>query len=353
MQSALSCVACVALLAHAPHALADATSSAAGSTEAAEAPLPFRYSELSFQQTLSANTFDPSSQLSYDPTYSWTFGLLLYWHFSEQTFASVQQLLSLELTDQSNVSSRQRALLSDTDLRLFQELSSVPLGRARGFTLLGGAQLMAPTSLASQAAGMIAAAGPRLVATFTFRDLLEGARIRLTGAYLYRFSNATTVAADTPYPCVSTDGALASCAYLGSATSPRDIVQASLIGEVMLTDQLSALLWLRFDFWRAHALLPAQITTDTGSVVTLDDESNTHSRNSRTLLLSATYKLLRFLDLSLLFTNTFTERSPNGRVRAPLRPVDTMLSLGATFLLDEIYLAAEGKPRHAVRVETP
>lgn len=348
----VSCLAVLCALAQSPSARADAPDAGddAGDDGAREAQVPFRGSQLSFEQSLYANSLDQGSQLTYDPTYAWSFDLLLYWHFSERTYASVEQALSLELTTQTDARSRQRALLSDTDLRINQTLWAVSFSRARSFSLLGGVQAIAPTSLASQAANVVVSAGPRLGATLALGDVLAGTRVRFVGGYLWRFSRATTTGVDVPYPCVATDGALASCAHLGSASSPRDIVHASLIADAMLTQELGMLVQLRFDFWHAHALAPAILTTDTGAVVALPDRSATHFRNARTLRLGVSYALSSWVQLELQLTNTFAERSPDGDLRGPLRPIDTVFGLGAVFSLDGLYLAAAGEPQRTAQL---
>ncbi len=307
--------------------------------------LPWRDTALLFDQSLGANTFSKNAQLSYDPYYAVGLDLWLYWHFSEHTRLRIEQGIEIELTSSDTTTWRQKPLLSDTDLRLEQLLWSSQLATHRKLDLSGGVEAVVPVSLASRAAGLMLGAGPRIGAALSFEDWLRGIQFRAIFGYIRRFSRGNAVSADVPYPCfggTAGTGTSASCSYLGSLANPRDILQANLIAQGQLSEKWSALIWLAFEYWHAYALAPAQIMTDTGAVVTLADASPTHWRNTRSIRVAVAYSLGPVLDLMLSVTNAFSERSPNGNLRAPFRPVDTIFGLTAALLLDQAYVAARG-----------
>ncbi|HEX2675914.1 MAG TPA: hypothetical protein VHM19_04725 [Polyangiales bacterium] len=343
---ALLCALACVLPARAAHAQAAATAGTADDEDDATKNLPFRDSMLFFEQSLGMNTFSKSSQLSYDPYYAMAFDLWLYWHFGERSALRLTQGIEVELTDSNSTTSRQKPLLGDTGLRFSQKLVIHELTPARKLTFSGAIDASAPTSLASQAAGMILGVGPRAVVALSLEDALHGLSLALSTGYMRRFASNNTVRADVPYPCFSSSGN-AECTYLGSLSSPRDLFDVSLISNLEITDKLGALLWLTFDFYHSYALAPAEITTDTGATLALPDASATHFHNSRTLRIGVSYQVVPMLDMLLSVTSVFSERSPNGNLRAPLRPVDTVLGLTATLMLDQVYVSAAGVPRHA------
>jgi hypothetical protein len=267
----------------------------------------------------------------------WTFDARLFWHFSEDTQLRVWQVLELELTDSNETRSRQEPMLADLDLRLDHALVRRALSNARELTVRGGIHTTAPLSRASRAAGVLLSLGPRLGAALEMRDWLHGATLSALVGYRHRFATANSVRADVAYPCMSQAG-LGECEFLGSAASVRDLLEANLMGELAFSEAWSATLWLRLDYARAHELAPAQITTDTGSTVTLPDRSPSRFRNTRLVYIAVDYAVHPAVELSASVTNRFSERDADGELRAPLRPVDTIIGLAATLRIDHVLL---------------
>jgi hypothetical protein len=302
----------------------------------------WRGSAFGFGQALSASTLSKSSTLSYDPYYAVGFDLCLQWHFAPSLKTSIEQGLDLELTDSDSTTSRQKPLLSDTSLRIDTRLVTQRWGQQRSLGWNGGFEVQAPTSLASQAASLVAGTRVRLGATLVAKDILAGASAGLEGSYLRRFSRGTTVLADTPYPCLAGTSAAIDCTHLAGSTNLRDTFITKLQFQASITRGFGVELLGALQWDHANALQDATLVTDTGASVTLPDRSTTHWRDSRKLVFGVFYSVTPFLDLELSSSSQFAERGPNGILRGPFRASDTVFGLDASLDLEQLTSTVRG-----------
>ena len=140
----------IALLCAAPPVLAQVSRLDELTEGADDTELPWRGSTFVLGQTVNPNSFGRDAQLSYDPQYAITLDLELQWHFSPDVYASIEQGLEVELTDSDSTVEPQQLLLTDTSLSLDSRIWQHGLTASRHLAMTAGAQLLAPSSLASQ-----------------------------------------------------------------------------------------------------------------------------------------------------------------------------------------------------------
>ncbi len=342
----LTLAVCATMAAVAAPALAQlAPSEPTPTSEEEEAPdeqLPWRGSSFGFSQLLAASSLSKNSELSYDPYYAFRFEIELQWHFTRAVHISVWQALDIELTDSNTTTRRQQPLLLDTMLRLDAALWQHGSTLTPDAVIVAGPTLVAPTSLASQAATMIIGTGAHVAGNLSFAQVLKGAGVGLDGSYLRRFTESTTVRTAVPYPCFFGDNSGQQCTQLGGPSNVRDIFTLTLSAHLELSERL-ALSVAAASWWRqGYELSSACVTTLTGQTC-LGDQSTTHWRDIRILRAGLGYHAYDWLGLTLLVANFWAERSPDGSLRMPLRSFDTFFGLSAELAFDKLYLAARGK----------
>jgi len=282
--------------------------------------------------------------LTFDPTYSWNFFLAAGYNFSKQTSLSLTQLATVELTDSDTTAKRQQFLLYDTYLDASHKIP-IKIDKKHGYVLSGLAGVLLPTSKASQAANMVLGARARLGAGYTTSTVLHGLDAAASVGYMRRFATSATLQAESRFPCnvAGTDGSQ-QCAFLGGLTSSRDITLLGIDGTLHMSDKWSAGVSMTFWWALGRGLTAYDVPVATSSMVAIDS-SATHWRNSRWLLLFATYQFNEWLSATARVTDIFAERGPNGHLRAPFDPLDTLLGLELDISFDQLYLAtrAHGK----------
>lgn len=312
-------------------------------TEDDSSRLPWRGTSLAFVQSLSVNSFLRDAQRSYNPTYAWAFILEPRWYFNKKTYVNIDQRLYFELTDSDSTLYARRAMLSDTIVGVDTQLYDTELKRLGELSFNGGLHVIAPTSLASRAATMVVGGRARAGAAMVFKHVLHGASLAVQGRYSHRFLRHNTAEAETPFPCLSGGLSAQNCEFLGGLSNVRDSIGGILMGSLSLTESISlqALLWLSWS--HASSLAPFSTTLDTGYVVTLPDDSLTHWRNDRYIVVGADWTPTDWLTLELSVVDYFPEKAPDGTNRGLFNPVDLTVGLTTSIAFDRLYLAARGK----------
>ncbi|MFI5305801.1 MAG: hypothetical protein ACHQ53_00535 [Polyangiales bacterium] len=289
-------------------------------------------------QYYAAAGLSESAYTTFNPTYSWTFLLTGSYNFDKHTSLSLTQLGTVELTDSDTTAKRQQFLLYDTYLDATHTIP-IKIDSKHGYLLNGLAGLLLPTSKASQAANMILGARARVGAGYATKDVLHGLDLAASVGYMRRFATAGTLQAENRFPCnVSGSDSSQQCAFLGGLTSTRDVTLLGLDGNLHLSDKWSAGVSLTF-FWALARGLPSyEVPVATSRVVT-GDTSATHWRNSRWLLLFASYHFNDWLSATARATDIFAERGPDGHLRAPFNPLDTLFGLELDISFDQLYLS--------------
>lgn len=331
----------IALLCAAPPVLAQVSRLDELTEGADDTDLPWRGSTFVLGQTVNPNSFGRDAQLSYDPQYAITLDLELQWHFSPDLYASIEQGLEVELTDSDSTVEPQQLLLTDTSLSLDSRIWQHGLTASRHLAMTAGAQLLAPSSLASQAATVVLGTRARTGLALILDDAFSGLTVRAGASYLHRFVRSDTAEPETTYPCVLASRSVGACTHLGGYPNATEVVVTSLIGQADFGRSLTLNLAFALGFSRATQLAPAQVETLGGNVV-VGDQSTTHWRSTRSIELALSYMLTDWSDLTFGVANTFSERGADGEFREPFNPVDLLFGLDLTLSLDRIYLATSG-----------
>ena len=312
-------------------------------TEDESSRLPWRGTSLAFVQSLSVNTFLRGAQQSYNPTYAWAFILEPRWYFNKTTYANIDQRMFFELTDSDSTLYARRAMLSDTILGVDTQLHEQKLPRLGELSFTGGLHVIAPTSIASRAATMVVGGRARASAVMNFKHVLHGASLAVQGRYAHRFLRHNTTEAETPFPCLSGGLTAQNCEFTGGLSNVRDSLGMIAIGSLELTENiaLQALVWLSWA--RASNLAPFSTTLDTGYVVDLPDNSATHWRNDRYIVLGVSWTATQWLALELSVVDYFPEKAPDGSNRGLFNPQDVTVGFTTSIAFDRLYLAARGK----------
>lgn len=333
-------LAVVCLVGGASVAQAQLIESPLDSEEAKEEGLPFRGSSFGFYQTLTANSFGKSQQLSYNPTYAWLFDLNLLWHFNRRFQLIVNQALQLEITSSDITLNRREPRLTDTSATFGALLLKTKFNPDTQFILNGSIGLLAPTSLASQAATMTLGTRVGLTSTVSLPKVMQGLGVNFALGYLHRFLRQNVLEVDNAgYPCAIGSSSREYCTALGGPTNMRLAVTGAIGADLAITEKwgLSAS-WTHT--WRRGAdLADSTVVTSDGTSVPLADGSKNHWRNMNTIDVTVTYFATGWLGLGASVTNWYAERGPDSAIRPPFRPMDTYLGLNVNLRLDELYLA--------------
>jgi hypothetical protein len=83
-------------------------------------------------------------------------------------------------------------------------------------------------------------------------------------------------------------------------------------------------------------------------VVQLPDNSTTHWRNERYLVLGADWQATDWLSVGLSLIDYFPEKAPDGTNRGLANPLDLMVGLTTSIAFDRLYLTALGPRKQPV-----
>jgi hypothetical protein len=309
------------------------------SEEAKEEGLPFRGSSFGFYQSLTTNSFGKSTQLSYDPYYAWMFDLTLLWHFNRRFQLIFNQALNVELTASDITLYRREPRFTDTSATFGALLLKSKFSPETQFILNGSVGLLAPTSLASQAATMTLGTRVGLTSTLSLPKVLDGLGINFAFGYLHRFLRQNVVTVDDAgYSCALASSSSQLCTALGGPTNTRLAFTAGISAELAITEKWGLSAGWTHSWRRGADLADYNFVTADGTNVQLADGSDLHWRNINTLDVTVTYFLTGWLGLGASVTNLFAERGPDSAIRPPFRPMDTYLGFNVNLRLDELYL---------------
>lgn len=286
--------------------------------------LSFANSFFTYTNALTAYTFSPGAQLTYNPTWLMSFGLTPRFYLTDTTFLWLNQGLFLELTDSDGDTYNHEPLLTDTTLDLRQNIIW------EGFVFQAQARLVFPLSKASQSAQRILQTGLGLSITRPFPEL---ASFTVSASAGYRrwwgTSNvARIMPGHEPDYRNATGGAECEaglqpyCTQAGSATLARDIVVTGLAFSVMPFAGFTVQLQAFYMGMYAYEVAPTDVPVD-GNSRTIVDDSPTHWRHFTSFALAVGYDVLPYLNLSLGIQNAGVAAplyNPDGSVRSPFNP---------------------------------
>ncbi|MGD8858576.1 MAG: hypothetical protein PVI30_01095 [Myxococcales bacterium] len=303
-------------------------------TDGASARVPWNVA-LAWTQGYNAAGLTRGGEQSFNPEYSWSFLLRAGYRFPDTQYqVSVVQPYLLELTESEITTSSQEFQAGDTSLRV-NDLRFFTLTEDSTLVLIPTAAIGLPTSDASDAATMVLSTGANVTGLVTYSKWLEGVNAGLSLTYSRRWNSSNTVRATKPFPCVlGNQDASQDCVHLGGSSTTRDVFVLGVSANANFSSTLSANLSVGFGWNLAYPLADARITTITDAEYTLPDQSLTHWRNSRTIRIGLNYFFEPWLIGAAFVRNAFSERGPDGTLRAPFEPLDTVLGTTLTLNTD-------------------
>jgi hypothetical protein len=292
---------------------------------------------IAFAQSFNLRGFRRDSQLTYDPTYTWTLSVAPRWNVRERLTLGARQDLTLELT-QSNSSSKPRQVwLDDTRLDARYTMEARP----GGVSLTWLALLRAPTSLVSQGARRSLNLGGGLLAIRPF-DVLSGFVLYGWASYRAWLSSSDVVRTRRrdAFACdVSGLGGTSACEQAGGTTTTIGTV--TLIGQALLIPRprWTLALALALDINHAHRLSQACVDVDTSPDPVCLGDGGRHVRTLTELSLSVGYDFRDYLTLSLAYVTLAYHPDPDGARDSIVWNELSTLSLTLSFRLGG-YVAA-------------
>jgi hypothetical protein len=304
------------------------------------APLPWRAS-VSWNQGYAMAGFVRDTAQTFNPTYIWDFLFSVGYSFNRDLLLRAMQPMLIELTDSDSTTSRQQFLIDDTAVDLaYTFLRSEPRP-AESLKLGVSGRLLFPTSLASQAAGMVVGTRAAISGSYAFDQILHGLLARSELRYTHRWNRYATPTADEPYPCTDASGeAVSDCEQLGGVSSLTDAVVFALGGDLGFAKDWTLSVDVTLGFGRGNPFEETSIAIDTGEAE-VPDTSQTHWRNTYSLDIAVGYEFTRWFAVAASISNGSSQRAPNGDLRAPFSPYDTSVGLLMVLTVDELYASSQ------------
>ncbi len=326
---------------------------AAEEAQAAREPLAWRNSFFTWTHGITPNTFLRDAQLSYNPTYYWSFSLTPRWYLAPTTFFWVNQSLSWELTDDDGSAANNREpQLSDT---LIEIRHTIPW---EGFIFIPAARLGLPASKLSQTAQRYFLLGVGGTAVRVIPEAWS-LTIGVVAAYRYWFAGTNTPQLRNPIPGTTevhvpfsqrpptVDGVPEEPQSISQASSLTSVRQQILLALTLNVTPLPGFNVSLAGFWvsqEGHGLGGASYGVDTSpSVETIGDQSATHWRHAYYLSLSLAYDVQPWMNVSVGWgsATVVTPLFTGNQVTSPFNP-DNNFFLSTTFQIDGIYEAVAG-----------
>ena len=300
--------------------------------------LPWRNSLFTFDQSLNAYAFSESSQLTYNPTYVWAFGLRPRWYLSDDVFLRLRQDLDVELTDADARAQNQELWLYDTQI----DINHSKLAEFFDTTASAGARVYLPLSQTSQARNRVFGGAAYGSLDRPLKEIYEDLSVTAGLTLLHWFATSNITSVDDPYPCHVLDSGSNSqrvCGQTGGASNIANEIRFSLAATVEPIERLSASIGMLWWWQDAYSLADATVGVDSapGGTVTLADASDTHWRNNTWFTVDVGYDFTDWINGSLGLGTLTGQLDPDGTGRNPFFNVDTQLSLTATVTLDALY----------------
>ncbi len=346
----------------------DDASTAADEESAGPPPLPWRNSFFGWTNQVSANTFYPAGQLSYQPLYMQSFYFIPRWYITDSGWISLYLNANVQLTNLSGGSQDAgTAYNRDPLLWDFYVSYNQPIPW-EGFVFLPSVSIRLPMSKASQVAQnyLGLSAGLSIFRTF---DILGSQLTLIAGASYTGFisgSNVTQVGAPQPDLCSGGTGPQNAAGAAGFTPGAVPLganassIMCDQLGGYSATNQyaVGSVSFLEtigeFSFGASFAifamqgapLAAANIPVETSAQpLVIPDNSRTHWRDSTSFGAFIGYQFLPWLQVQLGIQNARYNApayNPNGSIRNPIINPDTQFQLSFNMQLDEMYTEIVG-----------
>ncbi len=164
--------------------------------ETGKAKSAWRGSEVAFRNSVTALSFDPSSDLTYNPFWGMALELSPRFWFGDVWSVGASLEIQREITEADDTTRSGETQLGDLSLTFAaSRFAKIP---GIGADLSASLGFAFPTSLASQGATLLFSVSPSLRIGKTFDEVLEGLSIGYTARFTKLFHNYTTGELDSP-----------------------------------------------------------------------------------------------------------------------------------------------------------
>ena len=308
---------------------------------------------ITFTQSITARTLNPSGQLTYDPTYSWSFTAVPRWNFDNGLSLGYRQNLSIEWTE-SNITTQNYDLWWGDGQ--FDATYTLPW-KPGGTMIIPSFLLSLPTSEIARGSKEIIGPGARLL--FIKPVPVLGGLI-LGGGASYTHWFATSNVAATPrgdsYDCAvlgqdATAGAESitqSCP--GGTAARRGVLSAGFFGTLIPAAGWQVNLSFTGIMTNTYRLADATLSDDV--IVANPDDRNfgvdgTRWRYATSFGVSVGYDVTSYMTLSLGYSTFALYPDAGGNVENPFFNENTTLNLSLQFRTDGLVVHRKAKNAEA------
>jgi len=211
------------------------------------ASVPWRGSRLFYGHAFTALSFSKAAEPQYNPYYAHRLEFLPEWHFGSSFFIRGRVELSQELTVSDTTRYVREVVFSDSFLQA--GLSGIPISQL-GIRIWPSLRLTLPTSKLSHARTLMAAVGPGVFVSKTFR-VLSGLSVTYGARYTERLHRYTTAQNEGSTLPSCTDLRSVECLSLmqtGLRNTARDVLHGPNVAL-----QLTPRVWMNTAFNISHA----------------------------------------------------------------------------------------------------
>lgn len=309
---------------------------------------------LFWDQTVTVNSFNQDSQLSFSPNYTWWFTAAPRWLFSTEHSIGVTQTVSIEWTDSPQEEFNRAGFFSREalweDLRI-DYLYSVPL-RPAGFMFFVAADLRLPTSKFSRSRERYISPGIRFTVVRPFK-VLQGMQLGITTAFWGWFAGSNVVLApDDIQPCriAPGPGGISTVDTCGGATaSIKHTTRLTGFWTFVPVDRLAIALAYTALWARANDLALGCVDTATGEFCVDDFTSNPRWRTFSNFRASIGYDIKRWFTMALSYDTWAQYPDSDGTLENPFFNENSRLIVTLTFRTDGFYASVRDKRLEASR----
>lgn len=304
---------------------------------------------ITFEQSITTNSFRKGSQLSHSPSYVWWFDTSPSYDIRDDLTVRVLASFSYQVNKSTEEEFNRggyygrQFVFDDMRADLIYRLPWEP----GGVKLKSSFQLRIPTSEASRTLQRIISPGVEVGAAKTFDQVLAGLDLTLTARYWGWFAKSNVaIVRDAGFPCRvagSEDTVTDNC--LGGSSSPRHLTR--LLADVSLRpiEKLSVGTTFAAYWIRAFGLQDAPIDTLTGPVVIGDGSANKHWRTLSNLNFYIGYDITDYLAGTLSYDTWASHPDSDGGRESVIFNENTRILFTLDFSVERLYTTVRANRR--------
>lgn len=296
---------------------------------------PFRGSSIAWWQSLSALTLNPGAELTYNPTYNWTFRFAPRYNLNDKFSIRLKMDLSVELTNSDDTTKQRETQLGDTWLDFVYASFKEPV---TGISFTGGWRFLLPTSKQSQARSLYMGLSPSVAATRSFQ--LGSVELELMYSFRYTkmLNKYTTLQYDAPTigSCAQGTGDCGQFLHTGGRNASHDFWNIFSV-DFGWTKKLRTNIMVAFYNALLYDLTPASAPLAGGQSVSVGTNgNNTRQRAAVWYYIDFSYQVHPTLNLGVGVSTFNSQLADDSTYRAPFFNRFTEIMFNTTVSLDAL-----------------